>query len=129
MAFARDCLSHGGFPAIGTVSSQDTFRRAYIGRCRVILADCKLPGRDGVAFLEQALRQDPRMHVLLMSAAHSVDSAIEAIQHGTYDYLCKPLEDPRLTKTLDDLAEQLRKLQNATVTLNGYSWPLPLSEM
>jgi DNA-binding NtrC family response regulator len=129
MALTRDCLSRAGFPAIGTVSSQDAFERARIGRCRVILADCKLPGMDGVAFIEQALRQDPRMHVILMSAAHSVDSAIEAIKHGAHDYLCKPLDYPRLMKTLDDLAEQLRKLQNATVMLNGDWRPLRLSEM
>jgi hypothetical protein len=39
------------------------------------------------------------------------------------------LGEPRLTKTLDDLAKQLGKLQNATVTLNRDWWPSPLSEM
>ncbi|MGB9460810.1 MAG: response regulator, partial [Candidatus Acidiferrum sp.] len=71
MALTRDCLSRAGFPAIGAVSSHDAFEKARIGRCRVILADCKLPGIDGIAFLEQASRQDSRMHVILMSAAHS----------------------------------------------------------
>jgi hypothetical protein len=37
-------------PALGTVSSPDAFRRAYIGRCRVMFADCKQTGRDSGPF-------------------------------------------------------------------------------
>jgi DNA-binding NtrC family response regulator len=129
MALTRDLLRRAGFPAVGTVNSQDAFEKVRLGNCRVILADCKLPGIDGLAFLEKALRQDPGMHVILMSTAHSVDAAIEAIKHGAYDYLCRPLDYPRLTKTLDDLAEQFRKLQSSAITPNGDWRPLPLSEM
>ncbi len=129
MTLTRDSLRRAGFPAVGTVNSQEALEKVRLGSCRVILADCKLPGMDGLAFLEKALHQDPGMHVILMSAAHSVDSAIEAIKRGAYDYLCKPLDLPRLTKALDDLAEHLRKLQNSAVTLNGDWRPLPLSEM
>jgi DNA-binding NtrC family response regulator len=129
MALTRDSLGRAGFPTVGTVNSQEALERARLGSCRVVLADCRLPGMDGLAFLEKLLFQDPGMHVILMSAAHSVDSAIEAIKHGAYDYLCKPLDYPRLTKVLDDLAERLRKLQSSAITPNGDWRPLPLSEM
>jgi two-component system, response regulator RegA len=129
MSLTRDSLGRAGFPTVGTVSSQEALEKARLGSCRVILADCKLPGTTGLAFLEKVLHQGPGMHVILMSAAHSVDSAIEAIKHGACDYLCKPLDYLRLTKALDDLAEQLRKLQSSAVTANGDWRPLPLSEM
>ncbi len=129
IAVTRDVLGRVGFPAVGTVNSREALEKVRLGSCRVILADCKLPGMDGLAFLESALHQDPGMHVILMSAAHSVDSAILAIKHGAYDYLCKPLDYPRLTKALDDLAEQFRKLQSSSITQNGDWRPLPLSEM
>lgn len=114
---------------MGTVNSQDAFEKVRLGNCRVIIADCKLPGMNGLEFLEEALRQNSATHVILMSAAHTVDSAIEAIKRGAYDYLCKPLDYPRLIKTLDDLAEQFRKLQSSAITTNGDWRPLPLSEM
>jgi DNA-binding NtrC family response regulator len=129
VAVARESLGRAGFPAVGTVNSQEALDKVRLGSCRVILADCKLPGMDGLTFLEKALYLDRGMHVILMSATHSVDSAIEAIKHGAYDYLCKPIDYPRLTKALDDLAEELRRLQNSSVTLNGDWRPLPLSEM
>ena len=69
------------------------------------------------------------MYVILMSAFYSVDSAIEAIKHGAYDYLCKPLDYPRLTRALDDLAEHLQHTRRTAAT-PGQDWqPLPLSEM
>src|SRR5277367_622582 len=114
MTLARDSLGRAGFPTVGTVDSQQALEKIRQGSCRVILADCKLPGMDGLAFLEKALYLDPGMHVILMSATHSVDSAIEAIKHGAYDYLCKPIDYPRLTKALDGLAEELRRLQNSS---------------
>jgi DNA-binding NtrC family response regulator len=129
MAYIRDSLGRAGFPAVGTVSFQEALEKIRLGSCRVILADCKLPGMDGLAFLEKVLHQDPGVHVILMSAAHSVDSAIDAIKHGAYDYVCKPLDYRRLTKALDDLAEKLRKLQNSAITLNGDWRPMPLNEL
>jgi len=65
-----------------------------------------------------------------MSAEHSVDAAIEAIKHGAYDFLCRPLDYPRLIRTLDDLATHLQKPQGSRVAAVGENWrPLPLSEM
>lgn len=64
------------FAAVGTVNSLEALERARLGRCRVILADCKLPGMDGLALLENVLYQDPAMHVILMSTAHLVDSRL-----------------------------------------------------
>lgn len=129
MAITRDSLGRAGFPSVGTVSFPEALEKVRLGSCRVILADCKVPGTDGVAFLERVLHQDPGIHVILMSASHSVDSAIDAIKHGACDYVCKPLDYRRLTKTLDGLAEQLQKLQNSATALNGDWRPLPLSEV
>jgi two-component system, response regulator RegA len=129
MALVGDSLGRAGFPAVGAVSAQEALEKVRVGSFQVILADCNLPGTDGLAFLEMALQQGPGMHVILMSADHSVDSAIEAIKHGAYDYLCKPLDDPRLTKALDDLTEQLRKLQSAAITPHADRRPFRLSEM
>jgi DNA-binding NtrC family response regulator len=125
MALVGDSLGRAGFPGVGAVSSQEALEKVRVGRFQVILADCNLSGMDGLAFLERALQQGPGIHLILMSADHSVDSAIEAIKHGAYDYLCKPLDYPRLTKALDDLTQQLRKLQSAAITSHADWRPFP----
>jgi len=98
-------LTKLGFPTFGTTNPQEALQQIRVGNCRAVLADFKMPEMDGFAFLERALQCDPGMYVVLVTGFYSVDSAIEAVKRGAYDYLCKPIDFARLTKTLDELAE------------------------
>ena len=102
----RETLSNFGYRSFGTSDPHEALEYVRNANCRVVLCDFKMPGMDGPAFLEQALRQDPGVYVILMTGFYSIDSAIEAIKHGAYDYLPKPLDRYRLKKTIGDLAEQ-----------------------
>src|SRR6202041_2404835 len=102
-------LDRAGFPAYGTTNPVEALQKVRAGGCRVVIADFKMPEMDGMTFLEKALQSDPGIHVILVTGFYSVDSAIEAIKHGATDYLCKPLDYPRLVKALDEIAESLTK--------------------
>jgi DNA-binding NtrC family response regulator len=97
-------LDHAGYPVFGTTDPQEVLHRIRLGECRAVLTDLKMPAMDGLTFLEKTLQYDPGMYVLLVTGYYSVDSAIEAIKRGAYDYLCKPVDFSRLEKTLDELA-------------------------
>jgi len=99
-----ELLEKAGYQAVGTRDPREALRKVELGGCQVALIDFKMPEMDGLAFLEKALQIDPGMYVILATGFYSVDSAIEAIKLGAYDYLCKPLDFPRLAKTLDELA-------------------------
>ncbi|MGC1546038.1 MAG: sigma-54 dependent transcriptional regulator [Candidatus Acidiferrales bacterium] len=105
----RARLDRAGFPVVGTTDSQEALKKVRLGGCRVVIADFKMPGMDGLEFLEKALQCDPGMYVILATGVYSVDSAIEAIKHGAYDYLCKPIDFTRLMKTLDDLTDSFKR--------------------
>jgi DNA-binding NtrC family response regulator len=100
-----DRLTKLGFPAVGTTNPQDALQKIRLGGCRAVIADFKMPAMDGLAFLEKVLQYDPGIYLILVTGYYSVDTAIDAIKRGAYDYLAKPLDFARLTKTLDDLAE------------------------
>src|ERR1700723_2710817 len=102
-------LDRAGFPAYGTTNPVEALQKVRAGGCRVVIADFKMPEMDGMAFLEKALQSDPGMYVILVTGFYSVDAAIEAIKHGATDYLCKPLDLPRLLKVLDEIAESFSK--------------------
>jgi len=98
-------LEQLGYAALGTTDPQEALEHIRAGRCRVVLSDLKMPTMDGLEFLEQALQCDPGIHVILTTGFYTLDSTIEAIKRGAYDYLVKPLDRGRLKRDLDELAE------------------------
>jgi DNA-binding NtrC family response regulator len=98
-----------GFGSIGTCDPQYALRLIDQGQVRVVMSDIKMPGMDGLRFLEQALQHDPGVYVILMTAFYSLDSAIAAIKRGAYDYIPKPVDRWRLKKSLDELAESFQR--------------------
>ena len=128
LAATKNSLERAGFLVVTSASPQDALERVRLAGVRVILADSKLPGTDGVAFVGKVLQKHPSLHVLLMSSVPSVDGAIEAIKRGAHDFLCKPLDYPRLMRTLDELAAQLERPQQSASASENWR-PMPLSEM
>jgi len=102
----RETLTSFGYRCFGTCEPQEALEYVSRGGCRIVLCDLKMPSMDGLTFLEQALYRDPGLYVILMSGFYSIDSAIEAIKRGAYDYLPKPFDRQHLKKTIGDLVEQ-----------------------
>ncbi len=69
----------------------------------VVITDLRMPGMDGLQFLERIKAQSPQTHVILMTAYGSIDSAVEAIKRGAYDYLAKPFRTGLLLEKVDRL--------------------------
>jgi DNA-binding NtrC family response regulator len=97
-------LDKAGFPTVGTTNPLEALQKVRAGGCRVVVCDLKMPSIDGFEFLQKTLQHDPGLYVILATAFYSVETAIDAIKRGAYDFISKPIDFARLEKTLDDLA-------------------------
>ncbi len=66
----------------------------------LIMTDLQMQGQSGLDLLEKVLADDPQQCIIMMTAHGSVDSAVEAMRKGAFDYLEKPLERDNLVLTL-----------------------------
>lgn len=77
-------------------------------RYGLILTDLQLPGADGLAVLRAAKEANPSCYVVIITGYASLDSAIQAVRLGAYDYLTKPFSlgqiEVVVTRVTDRLA-------------------------
>jgi DNA-binding NtrC family response regulator len=79
----------------------------------VILTDLKMPGLDGIAFMEKARSASPGTVFVVMTAFGTISSAVEAMKKGAENYLLKPLDPEALGAVVDRAMEKARLVQEA----------------
>jgi len=100
-------LSGEGFEVFTAASGEEGLRIFHEEKPDLVLLDIVLPGIDGVEVLRQIKAASPASIVLMMSAYHMVDRAVEAMKLGAYDYLIKPFHLADLSATLKRASEML----------------------
>jgi two-component system response regulator AtoC len=69
-------------------------------RPRLVLTDLCMPGLDGIGLLDAAKRLDPEVHVVLLTAYATVQTAVTAMRQGAADYLTKPFTSAELEQVV-----------------------------
>jgi two-component system, NtrC family, response regulator AtoC len=100
-------LREEGYEVFTAGSGEDALR-VFAGESPdLVLLDIVLPGIDGVEVLRRMRAANPTAIVVMMSAYHLVDRAVEAMKAGAYDYLVKPFHLEDLMTTLRRASEML----------------------
>ncbi|MFU8769753.1 MAG: sigma-54-dependent transcriptional regulator, partial [Desulfotignum sp.] len=73
----------------------------------IVLMDIKMKRMSGMAALSDIRAYNPSLPVVMMTAYSSVDTAVEALKIGAYDYLTKPLDFDRLKLTIERILERI----------------------
>ena len=91
------------------VQSQDGRRALELLRSEapdVIVTDLKMPGMNGLELLKAAKTLQPEIEVILMTAYGTVETAVDAMKEGAYDYVTKPLRRTELVGTITKALEK-----------------------
>ena len=100
-------LQAEGYEVLTAGSGEDALKIVAEEKPDLALLDVVLPGINGIEVLRQARKLSPAMIVVMMSAYHVVDRAVEAMKLGAYDYLIKPFHIADMVATIQRATEML----------------------
>ena len=119
LALLRQHLAGEGYLVVTTNQGAEALHRLRTESFDVILTDLKMPGVDGMEILRAARGAQGDARVILITAFGSIETAIQAIREGAYDYVTKPFRLDEISllvrKALEDryLREENRRLREA----------------
>ncbi|MFP3869501.1 MAG: sigma-54-dependent transcriptional regulator [Syntrophobacteria bacterium] len=99
----RDWLLEDGYEVGLAASGPEAIEMAQESNWHAVLLDLKMPGMDGLQTLAELNRVAPDTGVIMMTAYATVETAVQAMKNGAFDYLVKPF-DP------DEVGLQIKKV-------------------
>jgi DNA-binding NtrC family response regulator len=102
-----ELAAKAGFTVSEAATGQAAIDRVHNGRIDVALVDLCMPDIGGLEILRLLKQEAPRCRPIVMTGFGSIETAVEAMQHGALDFLQKPVNAPRLAKQLRGLRHEL----------------------
>lgn len=93
LGVVSEVLVDDGYAVMTASSGEEAIDLLRDNQYALVMSDIRLPGINGVQVLEHVGRVSPRTNVIMITSHASLDTSIDAIKHGAYDYLLKPFED------------------------------------
>jgi DNA-binding NtrC family response regulator len=97
----QDLLTDQGYSVDPAHSVDEGIERMAGQSYTVAIVDLKMPRRSGLELLEHAVRHYPETQVILLTAHGTIESAVNALKNGAFDYLTKPIQMEELTIAID----------------------------
>src|SRR4029453_15281648 len=109
-------LRSWGFSVEAASDGEEALQKIAAARPGIVLTDLVMPKMGGLDLL-RALRQqhDDDITLVIMTAQGTVETAVEAIKQGAYDYVSKPIDPQRLKILLDQIVERHDTLREVRV--------------
>jgi DNA-binding NtrC family response regulator len=90
----------------GAGSAEEALEQLETTPADLVLTDLKMPGMGGMEFLRRLKQKWPDTEVLVMTAFGSIDTAVEAMRGGAYDYITKPIDRERFAVVVEKALER-----------------------
>src|SRR5437899_5606843 len=100
-----------GFVAESASDGEEALQKVTSFRPAIVITDLFMPRLDGLGLLRALQQQGADVTTLLLTAQGTVESAVEAMKEGAYDYVTKPVDVQRLKVLLDKVVQRLETVR------------------
>jgi len=111
----KDILGNEGYQVEEAADGEDGFKKLKAGRFDAVLCDIKMPKLDGIEFLQKAREEVPDVPVIMISGHGNIETAVDAVKKGAYDYISKPPDLNRLLITIRNALDRTMLVQQTKV--------------
>ncbi len=113
-------LTRDGYDVLTAEDGEQGLERLRDNHIDLVITDLKMPKVDGMTLLKEALRLDPDLPVVVITAHGTVDTAVEALKSGAFDYLTKPFDKDEV-RSIVAKALRTKELAGAEVSAGAPS--------
>jgi len=99
-------LEEAGYQVVAVPSAEDGLKELDRGPWDLLILDLMLPGMGGLEMLRTVKEKDPEQGVLMVTAFGSVETAVQAMKEGAFDYLSKPFRHAEVLVTVRNAVHQ-----------------------
>ena len=103
----NEILSKEGYVIDEAVDGDEGWNKFYINTYDAVLCDIKMPKMDGLEFLAKAQKLNAEIPIIMISSLGDVETAVDAVKRGAFDYLPKPPDLNRLLIILKNATDKL----------------------
>ena len=104
-------LQQGGYQALTAASGREALELLLRTPVELVVTDLKMPGMSGLELLKRIRADYPELVVIMVTAFGTIETAVEAMRAGAYDYVTKPVHIEELKLTIGRALEHLRLRQ------------------
>src|SRR3954469_22766224 len=108
-------LSRDGYDVLTADDGEQGLSMLREHHIDMVITDLKMPKVDGMTLLREALREEPDLPIVMITAHGTVDTAVEALKLGAFDYLTKPFDKDEVRQVVAK-ALKTKELSGAEAT-------------
>lgn len=111
----KDILSNEGFKVEEAADGEEGLKKFQAGSFDVVLCDIKMPKLDGIEFLQKVMETGTDTPVIMISGHGNIETAVDAVKKGAFDYISKPPDLNRLLITIRNAMDKTTLVQETKV--------------
>lgn len=111
----KDILTNEGYTITEAIDGEDGLQKFMATNFDLVISDIKMPKIDGIEFLQKATAHQADVPIIMLSGHGNIETAVESVKLGAYDYISKPPDLNRLLITIRNALDKTQLVKETKV--------------